>query len=230
MNSYLTNLKETALLELEYWKYRKVWGVILLTAFVQYIHVISHNLVYYLSARYQVYGGKANQLVDLGFMGFDWAGDLWFWPNFCLFFVAALTVAFGATIFFTRKVITNPNVHTAHIFWRACLVTCVVIPLRCISFIITIIPAPAEHCSETGGFNPPKSVSDIFTIIDLGYGCGDLIFSGHQTYGLLAALAVHHFTLQGLKGYMPTRREKILKYSFVGFCWFLVLFEAYVAH
>jgi hypothetical protein len=178
MRNYTIWLKQNALLELDFWKYSKVWGVLLLTAFVQYIHVVSHNLVYYLTAEYHVYGGTKNQLVDMGFKAFDWAADLWFWPNFCLYFVAALGITFTLSIFFTRKMITNPNVHTAHIAWRACVVACIVLPLRCISFLITILPAPANHCSLEGDgdlkFNPPKSVGEIFTIFDVNYGCGDL--------------------------------------------------------
>ena len=228
MQSYIQFLKTTALNELEYWKYWKVWGMLLVTACVQYVHVVSHNLVYYLSSVYGVYGGIQNQLVDLGFKGFSFAADLWFWPNFCLFLVVALAVAHGVSIFFTRKVITNPDVHTAQMAWRACVVACIVIPLRCISFLITLLPSPAEHCSQTGGFNAPKTVSDIFRIFDLDYGCGDLVFSGHQAYGLLATLSVHFYTIKGMRGYSPSRREKILKFSYLGFCWFLVLFEAYV--
>ena len=155
--------------------YWKIWGMMLLTAFVMFMYNICHNLVYYLAGKYGVYGGKENQLVDLGFMGFDWAADLWFWPNFCLYLLAALSITYFSTIFFTRKIITNPEIHTGQVLWRACVVACIVVPIRCISFLITILPSPAEHCSETEGFNPPASFAEIVTRFDIGAGCSDLV-------------------------------------------------------
>ncbi|TEB19869.1 hypothetical protein C9890_0153 [Perkinsus sp. BL_2016] len=175
MNEYLAWVKENGKIELRYWLYWKVWAMILITAFVMFVYNVCHNLVYYIAGDYGVYGGSENQLVDLGFKAFDWAADLWFWPNFCLYLLAALSLAFLASISFTRKIITNPDVHIAQAAWRACLVACVVVPLRCISFLITIIPAPADHCSKDGGFSPPADVAEIFTRFDIGYGCSDLV-------------------------------------------------------
>jgi hypothetical protein len=175
MHAYVVWLKETSLVELRYWMYWRVWGMLLLAGLVMFFYNVCHNLVYYLAGKYGVYGGVENQLVDLGFKAFDWAADLWFWPNFCLFLLAALAMAYIGSIFITRKVITNPEVHTAQVAWRACVVACIAVPLRCVSFLITIIPAPAEHCSKVGGFNPPADAAEIFTRFDIGYGCSDLV-------------------------------------------------------
>ena len=175
MHAYIRWLKDNSLIELRYWMCLKVWGMLILAAFVMFVHNFCHNLVYYIAGVYGVYGGIENQLVDLGFKAFDGAADLWFWPNFCLFLLAALAMAFVATIFITRKVITNADVHTAQVAWRACLVACIAVPLRCMSFLMTILPSPADHCSEDGGFNPPQDFGETITRVNIGYGCSDLV-------------------------------------------------------
>ena len=43
--------------------------------------------------------------------------------------------------------------------------------------------------------------------------------------GMLAAVTVNHYTVMGLRGYVPSRMERIIKYLFVVFCYGVVLLE-----
>jgi hypothetical protein len=161
-------------MELKHANQWQIYAAIAAGAFFQYAHSVAHNYVYYLAGKYRVYGGPEHQLVDMGFLAFGDAADLWWVPNVSLYFLAALGCAFIASILVTRKIITNPEVHSAQVLWRVLIVACICIGLRCISFLITILPAPAVHCSELY-FDPPKSTGELFSHFDVGAGCSDLV-------------------------------------------------------
>ena len=89
--------------------------------------------------------------------------------------------------------------------------------LRTICFVCTVLPAPAIQCAykitesqlqtplgeflntvapEEGnprGWEPPRG-SEVVTRIDPTRGCGDLVFSSHMTFVLLAVLSVDAYT------------------------------------
>ena len=150
--------------------------------------------------------------------------DLSFWPNFSLYFTGALAVSFGMSPFFTRKIIRSPSIHPLQIVWRSIWVSTFTIILRCTSFLITILPAPAPHCSQED-FSPPTTVASILTWFDTGAGCSDLIFSSHEMYGLTAVLAVHFYTVKDIRETQPQFKERMLKSLFVVFMWMLVIWE-----
>ena len=78
---------------------------------------------------------------------------------------------------------------------KCCFTYSIGVALRVCSFLGTLLPSPAAHCrlvSEGGTLNPNQpiiaSVPDIFTTFDTEHGCGDLIFSGHTLFFLIAVL------------------------------------------
>jgi len=85
------------------------------------------------------------------------------------------------------------------------MVSIIAITCRCIAFTVTLLPAPAFHCEQfppAGDptypvFNPPKNAKDILDLfmgLDTDGGCGDLVFSSHQMYGLLVLMMVVHYS------------------------------------
>ena len=225
IRAYLAWVVKDQRKELSYVLYWKILLGLLIGGAFQYLHVVASNYAYVLADNHRVYGGVANRLVDLGFIQLADAPDLSFFPNFCLYLVGALSVAFGITAYFTRDVIRNPIVRPIQMLWRSVLVASIAITLRCSTFLITIVPAPAEHCAM-GTWDPPTTKAEIFTRFDNGGGCGDLIFSGHMMYGIIAALAVTHYTVIGMRGMKTDTIELIAKLSFVLICWGIVAMEA----
>lgn len=74
---------------------------------------------------------------------------------------------------------------------RACLLLCILRLLRTITFLSTILPAPADHCQPGAGAVPPETVWDIlFTLRD---GCGDLLFSGHMCFAMVLACIMQKY-------------------------------------
>lgn len=72
-----------------------------------------------------------------------------------------------------------------HALKKASMVYAVGSVLRCLSFLATVLPAPASYCqapANGGTYNParaPHTAAEVVTRFDLEFGCGDLIFSGH---------------------------------------------------
>jgi hypothetical protein len=203
---------------------------------MQWVHNVAHNYVYYLAGEYEVYGGPENQLVDLGFEGFpDWS-DLKFLPsNGCLYslgviaFIVAVSPILG--LGGGRCILRSGKIRTSQILWRGLICVSICVIFRCVSFLITILPAPAPHCSKAT-FNPPKTVSDILFKFDTENGCSDLIFSSHMMYGITAAAIVTLYVFMGLKdakdeGFTISKIELWIKRALVGLCWCLVLIEAF---
>ena len=228
---YWQEIKQNLKAEWECFKMPIIWGGILIGAIFQYLHNVAHNYVYYLAGVYDVYGGPENALVDLGFKALQPSiADLSFLPsNGCLYSLAAIAVIFACSPIFTKKLIRIPNLCCIQMLWRALVVCSVTIVLRCISFFVTILPAPAPQCSQAD-FNPPTTAYEIFTGFDTENGCSDLIFSSHMMFGITAAALVTQYTCValGLVADQPLwKHERPLKIALVVLCWCIVVAEGF---
>eukprot|EP01083_Nonionella_stella_P029679 81640_1 len=66
--------------------------------------------------------------------------------------------------------------------------------LRCITFLVTGLPGPAEHCrpgSEV--YNPPVGTWEVLFRFDATRGCGDLLFSSHMLMTLNCTMLFQHY-------------------------------------
>jgi hypothetical protein len=152
--------------------------------------------------------------------------DLPFLPsNGCLYTLGAIGAIVALSPLFTRALVRCPDVRVVQILWRG-LVTCsICIFLRCVSFLVTILPAPAPHCA-IGEFNPPTTAYEVIFNFNTDHGCSDLIFSSHMMYGITATLIVTQYVLTA-KHLMASKLERGLKYALVGLCWSVVVAEAF---
>lgn len=222
-----SKIKQSVIAEWNSFKVPSIWIGLVVGGVMQYVHNVAHNYVYYLAGKYGVSGGPANELVDLGFKALvPSIENLSFLPsNGCLYTLGAIGVIVAVSPFFTRMIVRAPDVRVVHIFWRA-LVTCsICIIFRCVSFLVTILPAPAPHCS-VDEFNPPQTASDIFFRFDTEDGCSDLIFSSHMMYGITAACIVTQYVFTA-KHLMQSVTERRLKYALVILCWCTVIAEGF---
>ena len=78
------------------------------------------------------------------------------------------------------------------LFIRCTFVMACLLVIRCICFLTTSLPGPAEHC-QPGSFeyDPPRSWYEVAFRVDFVGGCGDLIFSSHIAISLCLAISVH---------------------------------------
>jgi sphingomyelin synthase-related protein 1 len=211
-----------------------VWSWILVGAIMQWVHNIMHNYVYYLAGVYHVYGGPDDQLVDLGFEAFpDWSNLSFLPSNGCLYSLAliALVVAMAPIFVGSQKFFIDPNIHTTQMVWRGLICVTITVVLRCVSFMITILPAPAPQCSEAR-FDPPTTASEILFKFDTENGCSDLIFSSHMMYGITAAGIVTVYLVKGLNyadqhGITVPKWERRSKIGVIVLCACLVLMEGF---
>jgi len=75
--------------------------------------------------------------------------------------------------------------------------------LRIISFLITLLPSPAEHCQPGGDWRPPTTASEIILTFDATFGCGDLIFSSHITIGMMCVMMIFtYYPYPWLQGFI----------------------------
>jgi len=202
---------------------------VIVGAFMQWLHNVAHNYVYYLAGVYGVYGGKDNHLVDLGFKALQPSiADLEFLPsNGLLYSVGTIAGIVALSPLFTNVIIRNKSVRVIQILWRGLVVCSFTVVLRVVSFLITILPSPAPHCSQ-GTFDPPKTASDILFKFDTENGCSDLIFSSHMMYGITAASIVTLYVLKKpTEEFVMSKREKWLKYSLIFLVWAIVIAEGF---
>jgi hypothetical protein len=219
-------IKERVLYEWEFVKKPMVFGTILFAGFMQWFHNTMHNYVYYLAGQYKVYGGPANMLVDMGFIGLDWMPDLSNVSNILLYLIACISVTIVGSILVTNYLVDDKRIAIMQILVRACWVCCISVVLRIVSFLITILPAPAGHCSATT-FSPPKTAKDILFHFDVGAGCSDLVFSSHQMYGMVAACVVHHVLVVGNKTRPSSELlRKYIQIALITIGWTIVFLEA----
>lgn len=72
---------------------------------------------------------------------------------------------------------------------RMAMAGIVVIPLRCLTFLVTLLPPPARHCQSA--WSPPTTMHQVFNpFVSPRTGCGDEMFSGHTLHGTLITLMV----------------------------------------
>ena len=152
-------------------------------------------------------------LKDLGFMAFDAGHLLPQWHEWLLtFFVLALAgLSFllvvariclnmrfgGPKIALTsrdaddRRLVTMP-MPVMIILKRMAMAGMVVIPLRCVTFLVTLVPPPAPYCQNA--WSPPTSLEAIFNPFQSPRtGCGDQMFSGHTLHATLMMLVVWRY-------------------------------------
>lgn len=161
-----------------------------ITGIMVFLHNILTNGVYFLHK-------PGERLLDIGFYmvpEIPWlfsASD--YLCNLIIFaFLAFLTCPFF--ILPNRKPKPNRQFFTTAILLRFALSACTCVLLRCLSFLVTILPSPAKHCLPNSNlYNPPNGILEIMTRMDFFTGCGDLIFSSHTLLVLNVALTVHHY-------------------------------------
>jgi hypothetical protein len=231
---YMKSVGTRLVAEWEVFKLPVVWSWIIVGALMQWVHNIMHNYVYYLAGVYQVYGGPDNQLTDLGFEAFpDWSNLSFLPSNGCLYSLGliAFIVAIMPIFVGSQKFFIHPNIHTIQIIWRGLICVSICVVFRCVSFIVTILPAPAPQCSQAR-FDPPSTASEILFKFDTENGCSDLIFSSHMMYGITAAGIVTVYLVKGLNyakdnGIDVPKWERWTKIGLIVLCVCLVLMEAF---
>ncbi|KAF4672417.1 NF-X1-type zinc finger protein nfxl1 [Perkinsus chesapeaki] len=168
------------------------WWGILFFIITLLIHNWVHNCVYMLAGQYGVYGpyGRpGNPVVDLLFELFgpgpaEWnpaPGDI------ILYFTILMGVGYAL-----RPLLFPFPYRAMNILWRWAMVASLATYARLASFIFTILPGPADHCSEAN-FDPPTTASEIFARIFVSGGCSDLIFSGHMLYVITVTCALFRY-------------------------------------
>lgn len=150
---------------------------------------------------------------DLGFMALD-AGNLlpasleWLMSFFMAALVALMLLLWLARLLLNvrfagpktaltgrdvpdRPLIVLP-VPLVLIIKRMAMAGIVVIPLRCLTFLVTLLPPPARHCQSA--WSPPTTMHQVFNpFISPRTGCGDAMFSGHTLHGTLITLMVFRY-------------------------------------
>ncbi|GAB5029721.1 heat shock protein [Nannochloropsis oceanica] len=183
---------------------------LILWIFVEYVHLIAHNYVYYLQGKLWGADGPPPPLQDLGLMlladrlpeSFEWI----------IGFATALLCGLMFSLGLLRLTLTNVNwggptidVKTSDgrvkttlpmpvclVMRRACQAMSVGMTLRIITFLVTLIPNPAEYCHGSS-WDPPAHVGEIFSRVRFTGSCGDLMFSGHTSHGMVLMLVVCKF-------------------------------------
>ena len=222
----LQQVKERVSLEWSFFKMPKIFLTIILTAFIQFLHNAAHNFVHHLAGVFGVYGGPDKMLVDLGFKALDSFPELSTVPNDCLSAIVVIVVLVFFSLLFNNFFFAKTDLRIMQILFRASIVCSIAVCLRIVSFLVTILPAPAEHCSELE-FNAPDSLTSILFHFDVGNGCSDLIFSSHMLYGLVATCALTHYLIHGNRGYSLTKYQRFFKYCLIFAVWFTVLLEGF---
>jgi hypothetical protein len=226
--TYMSRFVEKVREEWEYIKVPSIWIGITIGVIMQWVSYVCHNLVFYLVGKHAVFGGRRNQLFDFGFIAFGSSvNELKFRPaNGILYSMGLLSLIFIISPLFTDVLIRDKSVRSVQILWRALIVISISIVFRCVSFLVTLLPAPAEHCSEQN-FNPPRELSDIFTWADFDHGCSDLLFSSHMIYSISFAYLITLYTFrQPSGGFQMSSREIWLKRSLIVLMWSLVICQA----
>ena len=154
--------------------------------FIQYVHKICTNLVYY------YHKPQETPLPDLGFdvipeipIGWQFVSEIVFFIPIVMFIFYCVSQLLLMHFFVGWDAgINNPWI----IILRFGLVAGIASLLRCCCFLSTILPGPRYHCrlcSEE--YKPPKDWQEIFSRTDMFAGCGDLIFSSHASLMLVAS-------------------------------------------
>lgn len=151
------------------------------------IHNITRNAVYYLQPddpeEFQV-------LRDLGFEALPDTSDKAWLPE--VFF--AITFFGGFWVIFAPLFLPFP-VLALQLSLRFLVTFLVLSYLRSLAYIVTILPAPADHCNPSDSdYDPPEDAWDVVLFMRPWSGCGDLVFSGHT---ILLGTAIWFFYKYG---------------------------------
>lgn len=207
-NSIVTYLKIEMQLLMQEWK------IILPCVIIQYVHGVFHNVAYYIQGNY-LSTEQRFTLYDLGYelmpelhgFALSISEILVFGGVFVPFFI------FMATISLCKQ--EPGRLRYLVIISKRCLLQisiCMV--LRIISFLVTALPSPADHCElkfddsclaanpnnpvrcviPNPGFDPP-TLSNMFTRLEPLSGCGDLMFSSHTIYTVSLILTMWKYWL-----------------------------------
>lgn len=213
-------------LRLEWLLLRRVWLWLVGFAFIEYLHLVARNLVYYAQGKAYHYPHSDSTwrhhppvdfpyppIEDLGFMAFH-AGDRlptsleWLTTFFVSSLAALMLLLWLARIFLNvrfggpkialtvqntenRPVIILPT-PLALIMRRMAIAGIIVIPLRCLTFLVTLLPPPNRHCQSA--WSPPTTTQEIFNPFrSPRVGCGDQMFSGHTLHAVLITSMICHF-------------------------------------
>ncbi|CAI5722763.1 unnamed protein product [Peronospora effusa] len=185
------------------------WKFILPCTIMQYVHAIFHNLAYYIQGNYLSIEQRFT-LYDLGFQlmpelhGF--AAAISEILVFAAIFAPAIILVLTIPLF--KQEPGRPR-YVVIVMKRCLLQLSICQVFRIISFLVTALPSPADHCElkfndaclaanpndpvpcviPNPKFNPP-SISQLFTRIDSLNGCGDLMFSSHTIYTVTLILTM----------------------------------------
>jgi hypothetical protein len=186
------HLKPMAVFSLSWTKFRlkqewillkEHWVLLLVSFLVQFTHSWFAALVYYL---YNYYGVQYQEtMTDLLFEVIaedDWGNvaDIIFWVCSILFALWQIHSIFFRSVKRTYFIL---------MFRRFMVVLMFLMVGRIVSFLVTILPAPADHCKAgSEDYDPPTSVAEIFSSYTISAGCGDLIYSGHTIYMITYAM------------------------------------------
>lgn len=182
----------------------------LLWVFVEYVHLTAHNYVYFLQGKIWGVDGPPPPLPDLGLMLLaDRLPDRYEW---IIGFATAVLVGLMFSLGLLRLTLAHvkwggpqievrdaDNQHkttlpmpVSLVMQRACQAMSVGMSLRVVTFLVTLVPNPAAYCHGPD-WDPPERVGEIFTRIRFTGSCGDLLFSGHTSHGMVLMLVVTRY-------------------------------------
>lgn len=190
------HLKYVGRVELELAKNYKNWIFILLCLITIYLHVIAHNIAYYMAKESEPLRDVFHDLIP------QIPPDSYFFKmnsNFLYinFFILGLLGLVAPFIFYFPKRRRYSIQGFISRYMRVAMVTQL---MRISTFLTTVIPAPNPLCrGET--FQPPQKFSEVFWKSAGGgdRGCGDLVFSSHLMFNIIAIYTVYNFL--GIKSY-----------------------------
>ncbi|KAF4672419.1 hypothetical protein FOL47_000586 [Perkinsus chesapeaki] len=168
------------------------WGILLFVVTL-IVHNWVHNMAYYYAGKYEVYGpynGPKNSIHDFFF---EWFGtglvDTAVAPGDVTNYFSLL---FG--ICYVLRPLLFPFPHRAmNMLWRWGVVASLATYARLLTFMVTLLPGSAQHCSEEE-FNPPANWGVILTRLFTSGGCSDLIFSGHMMYTIIVTCGICRYS------------------------------------
>ena len=206
-------------LRLEWILLRKEWPWFAGFILVQYFHFVMRNFVYYAQGKFYHYPHDEPHkhppetfpdppLPDLGFqilgkgkwlpMSVEWLVTFFIVGLAVLVLILLvarliLKIRWGGpktaiTDTENRPRITLP-MPLVLLIKRVIMAGMIAIPLRCITFVVTYPPPPAEFCRAA--WSPPTGVDELFNPLSAPRtGCGDQMFSGHTTHAALVVIMV----------------------------------------
>ena len=170
--------------ELELLKNWRNWVYVVLGLMIIYLHVIAHNIAYYLAEPAPPLKDQFHELIP----ALDIESSLFQLNTVMLLVMFGFFTILGLSILFV-KYPTALNVTAVGFLNRYFLVINIAQLMRISTFLITQIPAPNPMC-QPPYFNPPKNWKELLTSSagSGDKGCGDLIFSSHVLFGIMNVL------------------------------------------